>query len=109
MVNHRVTSVWDEALSRPGHNLLLARSSGDNYRSATLHCTGRAHPYDVEDGRADSDCGWIGPNIKPGRWHEKHIGDAFGQHVADVTENGPIVHGGKGTGRCRCYYCRMGK
>jgi hypothetical protein len=108
VVDHQVTTFWDREISQSGHNLLLARSSGDDYKSATLHCTGSADPYDVEEGVADSDCGWSGPNIRPGRWHEKHIRDAFAQHVADVTANGPIVHGGAGPGRCQCFYCRHG-
>lgn len=108
MVDHQVARHWDQELSQAGHNLMRASSSGDDYKAETLHCTGTANPYDVEESRADSTCGWLGPRIRPGRWHEKHIGEAFERHVADVAENGPIVHG-RGAGRCECYYCRRGQ
>ncbi len=109
MGQQEVKYYFEQALSRPGHNLMTAATSGDSYRSATLHCTGTAHPYDVEEGRADSTCRWLGPNIKPGRWHDKQLREAFEAHVADVEANGPIVHGAPGAGRCRCYECRHGQ
>lgn len=109
VVDYQVARHWNRELSQPGHNLMLASSSGDDYKSATLHCTGTANPYDVEDGEADSDCGWLGPNIRPGRWYDKHVREAFDQHITDIATNGPIVHGGEGTGRCRCYFCLHGQ
>lgn len=97
-------------MSRPGHNALLVRSSGDNYRSITVACAGGAgHPYDIEEGLADNDCGWHGPNIRPARWQEKHVHEAFALHVAQVAEFGPIQHGDERNypDICRCSWCRL--
>jgi len=108
MVDHQTTSFWEQELSRDGHNLLLVRSSGDDWKSVTLHCTGDADPYLVEEGEAEAGCGWLGPNIRPGRWQEKHIEDAWAGHLTRVAEHGPIEHGAQGNFPqvCRCYDCR---
>ena len=94
MADHQVARHWDPERSKPGHNLLLVSSSGDN---------------DVEAGLADGTCGWLGPNIKPPHRHDKHVTDAFDRHIADVEQNGPLVHGRAGEDRCRCYFCRHGQ
>lgn len=109
MVDHHVASHWDPERSKPDHNLMLASTSGDDYRTQTLHCCGVDNPYDVVAGRAHGTCGWVSPRIKPARWQEKHITDAFERHVADVEQNGQLVHGRAGEERCRCYYCRHGQ
>lgn len=110
MVNYQTTSFWEQNLSCEGHNLLLVKSSGDDYKSVTLHCTGGAHPYLVEEGEVDGECGWSGPNIRPGRWHEKHIEKAWAGHLGYVADHGRIEHGVKGNfpDVCRCYDCRNG-
>lgn len=110
MADHQINNFWDEELSRPGHNAILTRSSGDNYKSITVGCFGGAgHPYLVEEGEADDDCGWSGPHIRPGRWQEKHVREAFERHIAHMTTSGPIDHGAEDNypDVCQCSWCRL--
>lgn len=110
MADHQITNFWDQALSRPGHHAILTRSSRDNYKAITVGCFGGAdHPYLVEHGEADNDCGWSGPTIRPGRWQDKHVREAFEQHLTHVTQHGRIDHGTEGNypDFCRCSWCRL--
>jgi hypothetical protein len=109
VVNVKVNAFWDRDISQPGHAAVLVRASGDNYKSVSVQCWGSAHPYAVENGDAEDDCGWTGATIRPGRWQEKHVSEAFERHVAYVVERGPIRHGAEGSypDVCRCSPCRL--
>lgn len=68
MANQNVSEFHDNDRSRPGHTCL--RTFNHSTRAVSLHCE--------EDG-------WYSGPYLPDRWRDKHLTDAWNEHLAEPT------------------------